>query len=201
MEFSKDFDKDKLEERLDRVNENITIILENNPNAGYCPFCGAERKEGVIAIGPSCLKQLTALFKKYAQEESDDDFKEKYNAFKLQIYLAKAKKIKNFWLKINSDKNGAAKKFRSDFKKNFYSSIKNQEKISKKQLEVMISDIERAGKYDADIYTTYLDLTEEIEKEQHQLFANFSHNDSILRNKSFIKYAHITYANAWLKEK
>lgn len=198
MEFSKDFDKDKLEERLDRVNENITIILENNPNAGYCPFCGAERKEGVIAIGPSCLKQLTALFKKYAQEESDDDFKEKYNAFKLQIYLAKAKKIKNFWLKINSDKNGEAKKFRSDFKKNFYSSIKNQEKISKKQLEVMISDIERAGKYDTNIYTTYLDLTEEIEKEQHQLFANFSHNDSILRNKSFIKYAHITYANAWL---
>lgn len=106
----------------------------------YCMVCGAPIGENnPDGIGAECRKavhlaKVNRLFKENA------DFSLKYN------WTIKANALRALF--IETFKNT---KFRSEFKKSFYNSIVTNERTSKKQLEIIMQELEYKRVLDAEI--------------------------------------------------
>lgn len=110
----------------------------------YCIICGAPLSEGNnTCIGVECRASIKAakLHKLYARE----DFTLAYN------WVILADVVKKAFIEAFSNT-----KFRSAFKKAFYESMLNTNRVSKKQLEVMETELD---------YKRMLDNTLRIAKE------------------------------------
>ena len=90
-------------------------------------------------------------------------------------WLIKVKHYKALFVETFKDT-----KFRKEFKKNFYASICKAERISKKQLDIMISWLEYT---DVDLY----ELSETIKEEKRQFIKDESKNIKV--NRAMIETA------------
>lgn len=126
-----------------------------------CMVCGSIiSDDNPDGIGFGCRSHVVLPARTAAAKEILPDFALRQWIFKVNIY-------KNEFLKVFE-----GRKFRSQFKKSFYESVKNSEKVSKKQLEVIknmlqwevsLSEIEK----DLDIQekNLYFELIEEAKKD------------------------------------
>lgn len=100
-----------------------------------CIICGAPLSENnTEGIGYECKAALKQA--KYDVFMSNDENR-------LHLYLIEVKIVKNAF--IEQFKNT---KFRSDFKKKFYASMCETERISRKQLDIMVNWLQ----YEHDVY-------------------------------------------------
>jgi hypothetical protein len=88
-----------------------------------CMICGAELgPNNSTGIGSGCMAHVVLPAKR-------DCFREVKS---LDLWIAKAQYVRSIFLSTFE-----GRKFRNDFKKSFFSSMQQAERISKKQLEVM----------------------------------------------------------------
>lgn len=94
----------------------------------YCSLCGAPiGVNNPDGLGGECRKAINdAKFKAIFEIEGNS----------LLYWLIMAKETKEVFIRMFSET-----KFRSDFNKSFYDSIKKSERTSKKQLEIMCTKI------------------------------------------------------------
>lgn len=91
-------------------------------------ICGAELGENnTTGIGSGCMAHVVLPAKR-------DCFKEVKS---LDLWIAKSQYVRNIFLAIFE-----GRKFRNEFKKSFYASMQQAERISKKQMNVMTQWLE-----------------------------------------------------------
>jgi hypothetical protein len=112
-----------------------------------CKICGAVIGENNhTGIGGGCMQNVVEPSKK------DTFFKFRY----LYVYIEQVKIWREAFLKEYENT-----KFRSDFKKSFYASVKENDKLSKKQLEIIKNQIS----YNFELYS-------ELDKRSKDVFSS-----------------------------
>ena len=168
-----------------------------------CACCGRTLVHSYFGYGVKCAEQLfrsIGIMKKISPE-----FNELMTSYTLNKWNAYATTIRYLYIKINSDDNGELKKFRSSFKKSFVPAIMQADRISRKQVDVMINDIRTAYHYgntdkiDGDTYDMLNKQMDIIKRyrpiKYNELLEQF---DDILHTNDIVKFVRITYKNAWI---
>lgn len=94
----------------------------------YCQICGARISENNIdGIGYECRKALSLAKSKIFWANSEN---------KLNLYIIEVTLIKDKFLEVF-----ATTKFRSEFKKSFFASMQNAQRVSRKQVEIMKKEL------------------------------------------------------------
>lgn len=121
-------------------NQNGKIMMMSD----VCLVCGAAIGENnTTGVGGGCMANIVIPAKR-------DCFKEVKS---LELWIMKAKEVQRIY--IEEYKNT---KFRSEFKKSFYTSMCTAERISKKQLEIMRNQMSYNTGLDGFIDQTLRDL-------------------------------------------
>lgn len=168
-----------------------------------CACCGRTLVHSYFGYGAKCAEQLLRSIR--IVKNLSPEFNELMTSYSLNKWNAYATTIRHLYIKVNSDDNGELKKFRSSFKKSFVPSIMNADRISRKQVDVMINDIRTAYNYgstdkiDSDTYNM-LDKQMSIIKRYRpikydELLEQF---DDIVHTGDIVKFVRITYKNAWI---
>ena len=106
------------------IRESISSLLNES---NHCVICGARIGENnTTGIGAECRAAI-----KYAKKMTMTDEQKLYYNWIIQANVYKEAFIKAF----------ANTKFKNQFNQNFYQSILNNERISKKQLEIIIDKL------------------------------------------------------------
>lgn len=168
-----------------------------------CACCGRTLVHSYFGYGAKCAEQLLRSIR--IVKDLSPKFNELMTSYTLNKWNAYATTIRYLYIKVNSDDNGELKKFRSPFKKSFVPAIMKAERISRKQVDVMINDIRTAYNYDntdkidSDTYNM-LDKQMDIIKRYRpikydELLEQF---DDIVHTGDIVKFVRITYKNAWI---
>lgn len=168
-----------------------------------CACCGRTLVHSYFGYGAKCAEQLLRSIR--IVKELSPKFNELMTSYTLNKWNAYATTIRYLYIKVNSNDDGELKKFRSPFKKSFVPAIMKAERISRKQVDVMINDIRTAYNYDStdkidsDTYNM-LDKQMDIIKRYRpikydELLEQF---DDIVHTGDIVKFVRITYKNAWI---
>jgi len=98
----------------------------------YCNVCGhpISSDESIArGYGSECAAAITKAY--YELLNKDNDASLKYNWI-IEVELVKSLFLDTF----------KTTKFRSEFKKSFYSSMQNAERVSRKQMDIMIKELD-----------------------------------------------------------
>lgn len=97
----------------------------------------------------------------------------------LQIWIEKSQYVMGLYIERHKNT-----KFRSDFKKSFFDSMQNAERISKKQLEIMLQELFYCG-----VSPNFKHITSKIDALV---------NEAIINNREFYEKAIAKYAKLYL---
>lgn len=118
--------------------------------ADYCIICGARLSDNnTTGIGCECLAALYAA----------KTYRAKKEGLSLKLYIKEVEIVKENFVRIL-----AGTKFRSEFKKSFYSSIVSAERISKKQLDIMYNMIDEKMRTNFYLYDEVRKKVDEYER-------------------------------------
>ena len=207
--FGYKYDTCKLEKLQDKIHDNYSVISEMNShycdiNGGadhysVCNLCGKIIVTGHDGYGSKCYKTVVALAPVVAK--INPVFSVKLSEYNLKVWILYTNVIRDMYIRINSKADGTLKNFKSEFKKSFVPSIMKAEKISKKQVDVMLRDIDNYSNYNDNIYTGCLeDKMEVIRRNNEDTFYKLCEewHNLISGDNSVKLFAQITYANAWI---
>ena len=158
------YDEDKLnqyeeeiEERAEQAEEAIPSMeyadeLEARYGRNYsvCNCCGRLLVHSYFGYGVKCFEILLKSLDVVAK--ISEEFGKAYSEYTLEKWALYSKAIKDLYIRVNTNDNGELKKFRNAFKKSFVQSVidNKENRFSRKQIDVMINDIENQAFYDFD---------------------------------------------------
>ena len=141
-----------------------------------CAICGSIiSDDNPDGIGFGCRQNVVRPAEIAAAKEINPNFN-------LELWIFKVSKIRELFFNTFKDV-----KFRSDFKKSFYNSIANNERVSKKQLDVMKQMLE-----DKD-YIYFDEFEENLKKEEINFFNSLILKEKLKEgyNNIYLKYIEI----------
>jgi hypothetical protein len=119
-----------LEEKKERFFDKRDEKFQKYDNS--CAICGARLGENnYTGIGYTCYQKVVIPA---MNEALNTVMKDKLDALNLDFYIRKAKAIQKLFIETFE-----GRKFRKEFKTNFYNSISIAERLSNKQLDIMIT--------------------------------------------------------------
>ena len=218
------YDEDKLnqyeeeiEERAEQAEEAIPSMeyvdeLEARYGRNYsvCNCCGRLLVHSYFGYGVKCFEILLKSLDVVAK--ISEEFGKAYSEYTLEKWALYSKAIKDLYIRVNTNDNGELKKFRNAFKKSFIQSIidNKENRFSRKQIDVMINDIENQAYYDFDKVASkigakvlegcnlrskrYIVKTYNSEA-YYKLIDKF---DDLVNIGDVVKFVRITYKKAWI---
>lgn len=204
------YDSSKLNTLYERIEENHGKIEDINHahedmHGGFnhfkvCKLCGKIIVHDMHGYGSKCYNTIFKIMPLIAMH--DDDFKKALNNYNLLKWSIYANTIKKLYIDINMGKNGMPKKFKNDFKKSFFNTILNSDKISKKQADIMIKDLFNYAFYNSIEFKADLNIKNDTiynyNKEGHEILQQAWHD--LLQKGHVIEFLRITYKKAWLDD-
>ena len=147
-------------------------------NDNRCAICGARLGDNnTTGIGFECQVALekakeNAFFK-------NEDYAFQYN------YLIEANAVHDLFVTLFADT-----KFRSEFNRSFYESMKNASRVSRKQLNIMRSKIECKD------YDTYYKMNASIRQARKQFISSICDSITVTREEIEIARKQLKYKSA-----
>lgn len=127
----------------------------------YCAICGARIGDNnVSGIGGECMAALKAAQRKLFFSNPEN----KFDYYKLEASI-----VRKYYLNCFENT-----KFRSKFKKSFYESISNSEKVSRAQMEIMYKAVFNE-------LETYKKMFDEIRTKQKEFIDNIYSTTEVSR--------------------
>lgn len=147
-------------------------------NDNRCVICGARLGDNnITGIGFECQAaldkaKLNAFFK-------NEDYAFQYN------YLIEANAVHELFVSLFADT-----KFRSEFNRSFYESIKNASRVSRKQLNIMRSKIENKD------YDTFCKMNASIHQARKQFIRSTCDGITVTREEIEVARKQLKYKSA-----
>lgn len=147
-------------------------------NDNRCAICGARLGDNnITGIGFECQAalnkaKLNAFFK-------NEDYAFQYN------YLIEANAVHELFVSLFADT-----KFRSEFNRSFYESIKNASRVSRKQLNIMRSKIENKD------YDTFCKMNASIHQARKQFIRSTCDGITVTREEIEVARKQLKYKSA-----
>lgn len=203
------YDADKVQTVYDTVENSLSIIDDiNEQHADHygvynhykvCLLCGKIVVNSRFGYGSKCYNTVNKMSKKLAT--ISDTYKQILDEYNLKLWIAYANTIRNRYIAINSKDDGTPKNFRSNFKRSFFESMTKAERISRKQLDIMLHDL-----YNNDLYSCGNEINYDNKLDTIQFFNSDLYEQiqqeyerAIMQNDDLLLFTRITYKQAWVK--